>query len=146
MTKVFHARLNGRFTNIKHNVSKRKLHKTMQGSNFLRGDLIKTVQEPPFHFRYDKHLKRLIFPHLCHQFFFFCYCCFQTKYLIVVKIRRNLQKISCLNSIFFEKFMFNWTQIALSACIVFLNLHRFLYFISNQSIVIFSFLFLKLTF
>ena len=45
MTKVFHARLNGRFTNFKHNVSKRKLHKTMQGSNFLRGDLIKTVQE-----------------------------------------------------------------------------------------------------
>ena len=25
---------------------KGKLHKTMQGSNFLRGDLIKTVQEP----------------------------------------------------------------------------------------------------
>ena len=39
MTTVFHAWLYGRFIEIQSNLSKKKLHRTNQGSNFLGGSL-----------------------------------------------------------------------------------------------------------
>ena len=37
MTTVFHAWLYGRFIEIQNNLTREKLHKTNQGSNFLGG-------------------------------------------------------------------------------------------------------------
>ena len=35
MTTVYHGRLSGRFIEIKSNLTRKKLHRTNQGSNFL---------------------------------------------------------------------------------------------------------------
>ena len=47
MTTVFHAWLYGRFIEIQSNLRRKKLHKTNQGSNFLKALLATEIMKQP---------------------------------------------------------------------------------------------------
>ena len=62
MTTIFRARRYGRFTEIKSNLRRKKLHRTNQGSNFVEANFKNRDNvRPPIQFRRDRqfmHLKR----------------------------------------------------------------------------------------